>query len=104
MAKYETGLKIDSGAFEGHSREGVNMNIFRKLFKHKHNWYIKERSNVIQYDDMGYPLRLFLIECTKCHKTQHAWIDSCDSDTDVVCKWYKDIPLPIPPKAEEKLK
>ena len=80
------------------------MNIFRKLFKHEHNWQIKERSNVIQYDDMGYTLRLFLIECTKCHKTQHAWIDSHNSDTDVVCKWYKDIQLPIPPKVEEKLK
>lgn len=29
---------------------------------------IVERSNVIQYDDMGYPLRLCICQC-KCGKT-----------------------------------
>lgn len=78
------------------------MKLSCKIFGH--NWQIKERSNVIQYDDMGYPLRLFIIECSKCKQSRQEWIDSAECCTDVVCKWYKDIPLPIPPKAEEKLK
>ena len=78
------------------------MKLSCKIFGH--NWMIKERSNVIQFDGMGYPLRLFITECSKCKRSRQEWIDSSECSTDVVCEWYKDIPLPIPPKAEEKLK
>ena len=78
------------------------MNIFRKLFKHEHNWQIKERSNVIQYDNMGYSLRLFLMKCSKCNQTRQEWIDSYVCNNDVVCKWEEDN-IPASPKVEEKL-
>ena len=32
----------------------------------KHNWVINLRSNVLQQDDMGYPLRLCICKCLKC--------------------------------------
>lgn len=68
--------------------------------KHKHIWKIKERSNIIQYDNMGYVLRLFLCECS-CGKTKQMWIDSAECKSDCVCIWSKEeTGLPIPPKAE----
>ena len=45
------------------------------LFKCNHNWKVTERSNVLQLDDMGYPLRLFIVECSKCGKSDQQWID-----------------------------
>ena len=78
------------------------MKLSCKIFGHR--WMIKERSNVIQFDNMGYPLRLFIIECSKCKQSRQEWIDSSECSTDVVCKWEKEFYMPIPPKAEEKLK
>ena len=43
----------------------------KNLF-HKHDYNISERSNVIQLDDMGYPLRLCILKCC-CGLTQQAW-------------------------------
>lgn len=40
-----------------------------RLFKCNHDWYITEKSNVLQLDDMGYPLRLFICKCSKCGKS-----------------------------------
>lgn len=44
--------------------------------------YIKIRSNVIQYDSMGYPLRLVINRDDK-----QVWIDTTEFDGDVVLKW-----------------
>jgi hypothetical protein len=46
-----------------------------KLFGCNHNWQITERSNVIQQDDMGYPLRLCILKCSKCGKSEQMWVD-----------------------------
>ena len=46
-----------------------------RLFKCNHKWHITEMSNAIQQDNMGYPLRLFIVECTKCGKSDQQWID-----------------------------
>ena len=62
------------------------------------NWTILKRSNVVMFDEMGYPLRLFIVsEEVKglfgrvTVKTKQKWIDidlSCyDEETDVICKW-----------------
>ena len=47
------------------------------LFKRKcnHNWKLTEKSNVLQQDDMGYPLRLYIQKCTKCGKSEQVWVD-----------------------------
>ena len=46
-----------------------------RLFKCHHDWSVTERSNILQQDDMGYPLRLFIVKCSKCGKSEHQWID-----------------------------
>ena len=46
-----------------------------RFFKCKHKYRIAERSNALQQDDMGYPLRLFIVKCDKCGKTDQMWID-----------------------------
>ena len=51
------------------------MNLFEKLFGCSHNWQITERSNVLQQDDMGYPLRLCVLKCSGCGKSEQMWID-----------------------------
>ena len=54
-----------------------------KIFNKKENApYIKEISNVIQYDDMGYPLRL----CIN-NKGKQVWIDTYEREGDVVLRW-----------------
>ena len=48
--------------------------------KCNHEWHITEKSNVLQLDDMGYPLRLYICKCNKCGKSEHRWIDVSVSD------------------------
>lgn len=60
------------------------------LFKCKHrNMSITERSNVVQPDDMGYPLRLCIVKCVKCGRTEHRWLDTIIQQDDVVLKWER---------------
>lgn len=47
----------------------------RKLFKCKHDWRFTEKSNILQVDDMGYPLRLYIEKCCKCGESRQSWID-----------------------------
>lgn len=49
------------------------MNIFKQ--KCSHDFKITERSNVLQLDSMGYPLRLVIWKCKKCGKSEQVWID-----------------------------
>ena len=46
-----------------------------RLFGCNHDWKAEKRSNAIQLDDMGYPLRLFIVRCSKCGKFDQHWID-----------------------------
>ena len=64
------------------------------LFKCNHTWVIDQRSNVIQQDSMGYPLRLFLCRCSKCNKSDQQWIDVDEDELEeletgqsVLLKW-----------------
>lgn len=68
--------------------------MFFKIRRNNHNWKITEKSNVLQQDDMGYPLRLFICTCSKCGKTEHKWIDDMEAviknlkdGKDVLIKW-----------------
>ncbi len=67
------------------------MKIFKKPHVHDFN-KIVERSNVIQFDEMGYPLRLCILKC-ECGMTDQAWIDTGErykmEENDVECKWEK---------------
>lgn len=46
-----------------------------RLWKCKHNYMITEKSNILQLDDMGYPLMLCIAKCCKCGKSKQIWID-----------------------------
>lgn len=67
------------------------------LFKRecKHIWAIYSKSNVLQQDDMGYPLRLCICRCTKCGVSDQKWIDVNEKELEelktgksVLLKWY----------------
>lgn len=47
---------------------------------------ISIRSNVIQFDDMGYPLRL----CIFTDGDQH-WVDSYERKGDIVLEWDNEV-------------
>lgn len=51
-----------------------------RLFKCNHKWVITERSNILQQDDMGYPLRLCICKCSKCGKYDQKWLDMPEDD------------------------
>ena len=64
------------------------------LFGCNHNWEISEKSNVLQLDYMGYPLRLFICKCSKCSKYEQMWIDvpkkeleELETGKSVLLKW-----------------
>lgn len=67
------------------------------LFKHicQHDYRVKTLSNVLQLDDMGYPLRLCICECTKCGKSTQQWRDvakdalqELDTGKSVLLQWW----------------
>ena len=48
----------------------------KRLFKCcNHKWVVTERSNALQQDEMGNPLRLVICRCHKCGKIDQQWID-----------------------------
>lgn len=64
--------------------------------KCKHEYKITEISNVLQQDDMGYPLVLCIEKCNKCNKTKQSWIDvdenclkNLKTGQYVLCKWKR---------------
>lgn len=74
-----------------------------KLFKKKKQKmpHVAERSNVIQFDEMGYPLRYCIMSNKK-----HVWIDSVERTGDVILRWNLDnleIELPEKTSVESNL-
>lgn len=49
-----------------------NTNLFKCR---NHQWVVTERSNALQQDEMGNPLRLVIVRCHKCGKIDQQWID-----------------------------
>lgn len=71
------------------------MGLFKKTMCN-HDWKIIERSNVIQQDNMGYPLRLCIWQCSKCGKSDQVWLDTSeealkelDTGESVLLEWHK---------------
>lgn len=66
------------------------MNIFKKKPKPKQKvkpiFEITDRSNIVQHDDMGYPLRLVII-----NDKEQIWIDTYEEEGDIELKW-KGVP------------
>lgn len=53
-----------------------------KIFKSKESYKIAKYSNIIQFDDMGYPLRLVID-----NNGEQLWIDTIEIDGDMVLVW-----------------
>lgn len=73
--------------FEKHQnktkKDSSNIERMRLLLKtDRQTQYIKSHSNVIQYDDMGYLLRLIINKYG-----EQEWIYSHEEDGDVVLEW-----------------
>ena len=51
---------------------------------------IISRSNVIQFDEMGYPLRLCIVRTNKEPYTDQMWIDTTQRPNDIVLEWEKN--------------
>lgn len=66
--------------------------LFKKPHVHDFN-KIVQRSNAIQFDEMGYPLRLCIVKC-ECGMTDQAWIDTGKryemKENDVEVLWNKE--------------
>ena len=79
----KTGKEIKHPFFECHKC---------KDYETKPYCTIIERSNVVQYDTFGLPVRLCLVKYNsgkrKGQVTQE-WIDSSDRDGDVECAWSR---------------
>ena len=67
-----------------------NVKLFKKLHKHAFNTFA-DTSNVVQFDSMGYPLRLCILKCD-CGMPNQEWVDVPESsvtDKDVILKWQR---------------
>lgn len=49
------------------------MKFFKKFCNH--HWVVKQRSNVLQCDNMGYPRMLCICKCSKCETYDQFWVD-----------------------------
>ena len=54
------------------------------FFKSKNKLRIVKYSNVIQFDEMGYPLRLVID-----NNGEQLWIDTIQKEEDVVLEWKR---------------
>ena len=67
-------------------------NMQLKKLSHRHNFYkFAYTSNVVQFDSMGYPLRLCIMKCD-CGMTNQEWVDIPESSVtnkDVVLEWKR---------------
>lgn len=77
--------------------EKINKIMFWKKKKEcNHESAIYEKSNVLQLDDMGYPLRLCIRRCSNCGKEEQVWLDvskqaleELKTGESVLCEWER---------------
>ena len=62
------------------------MRFFKKKKRNKDPFRIIHRSNTIQFDEMGYPLRLCIVTGNGRDKPERVWLDTLEEDGDVVLK------------------
>ena len=58
--------------------------FFKKKKKKEEISVITHRSNIVQYDTMGYPLRLVIVD-----NKEQIWIDTYSQEGDIELKWQK---------------
>ena len=58
---------------------------WKDLFSKEANFEVLSRSNVIQFDEMGYPLRLCIVKVDG--KVDQIWLDTCVFEGDTELNW-----------------
>lgn len=48
--------------------------------KCEHDWHVEKKSNALQLDSMGYPLRLYICRCSKCGASDQQWRDVAEEE------------------------
>ena len=61
------------------------MRFFKK--RNKDPFRIIYRSNTIQFDEMGYPLRLCIVTGNGRDKQERVWLDTLEEEGDVVLEF-----------------
>lgn len=56
------------------------MRLFKKICDHQ--WKVYKKSNVLQLDEIGWPLRLCICECSKCGTYDQKWLIASLTDMD----------------------
>jgi hypothetical protein len=59
-------------------------NMLKESVKCDHDWHVTEKSNALQFDSMGYPLRLYIRKCSKCGVCDQQWLDVSEKVADEV--------------------
>lgn len=49
--------------------------MLEEKVKCNHEWGNYEKSNALQLDSMGYPLRLYIRKCSICGASEQVWLD-----------------------------
>ena len=57
-------------------------NMLAENVKCEHDWHVEKKSNALQLDSMGYPLRLYICKCSKCGARDQQWLDVAEEETD----------------------
>lgn len=60
---------------------------FSREEEKKDPFRIIDRSNIIQFDEMGYPLRLCVVAGNGRDKPERVWLDTLEEDGDVVLEF-----------------
>lgn len=63
------------------------MKLFNKRKDKNKPFNILYRSNVVQLDEMGYPLRLCIVEGNGRKNSEQVWLDTVDLEGDLILKW-----------------
>lgn len=63
------------------------MRFFKK--RNKDPFRIIYRSNTIQFDEMGYPLRLCIVTGNGRDKPEKVWLDTLEEEGDVVLEYIR---------------
>lgn len=77
-----------AGNFMSIELNGLLRNSKKAYKPNSEQFEIIERSNVIQFDEMGYPLRLVMINLGN-GTVDHVWRDTTEREDDVVLEWTK---------------
>ncbi len=77
-----------AGNFMSIELNGLLRNSKKAYKPNSEQFEVIERSNVIQFDEMGYPLRLVMINLGN-GTVDHVWRDTTEREDDVVLEWTK---------------